>query len=148
MVPVTLRPARDTTRPCLLWSDPRFGWNRLALPPPVGRARASVVDEPGQRDTWQRAPLVLPRRRFRYGTEKGTRARRPARRGAAREPEYWNTGVRAPGSGRILCHDQCVLFARVERLRGAGLTNACHISGELQKVGNNPNMERPVAWRR
>jgi catechol 2,3-dioxygenase-like lactoylglutathione lyase family enzyme len=26
-------------------------------------------------------------------------------RGAAREPEYWNTGVRAPGSGRILRHD-------------------------------------------
>src|ERR1700682_5332185 len=70
MVPVALRPARDTTRPCLLWSDPRFGWNCPALPPPVGRARASVVDEPGQRDTWQRAPLVLPRRRFRYGNEK------------------------------------------------------------------------------
>src|SRR3989441_10476528 len=70
-----------------------------------GRARASDVDEPGQRDTWQRAPLVLPRRRFRDGTEKGTRARRPARRGAAGEPEYWNTGVLASGSGRILCHD-------------------------------------------
>src|SRR2546427_10133179 len=68
-------------------------------------ARASVVDEPGQRDTWQRAPLVLPRRRFRYGTEKGTRARRPARREAAREPEYSNKGVLAPGSGRILRHD-------------------------------------------
>ena len=60
---------------------------------------------PGQRDTWQRAPLVLPRRRFRYGTEKGTPARRPARRGAAREPEYSNKGVLAPGSGRILRHD-------------------------------------------
>src|SRR5207244_5123129 len=68
MVPVTLRPARDTTRPCPLWSDPRCGWNCSALPPPVGRARASVVDEPGHRDTWQRAPLDLPRRRFRYGT--------------------------------------------------------------------------------
>ena len=56
-------------------------------------------------DTWQRAPLVLPRRRFRYGTEKGARARRPARRGAAREPEYSNKGVLAPGSGRILRHD-------------------------------------------
>src|SRR5207253_3873903 len=74
MVPVALRPARDTTRPFLLWSDRRFGWNCLALPPPVGRARASDVDELGQRDTWQRAPLVLPRRRFRYGTEKGTHA--------------------------------------------------------------------------
>src|SRR6266481_4871348 len=105
MVPVALRPARDTTEPCLLWSNPRFGWNCLALPSPVGRARASVVDEPGPGDTWKRAPLVLPRRRFRYGTEKGTRARRPARRGAEHEPEYWNTGVRAPGSGRILRHD-------------------------------------------
>src|SRR6266446_9465810 len=99
MVPVTLWPARDTTTPFLLWSAPRFGWNCPALPPPVGRARASVVDEPGPRDTWQRAPLVLPRRRFRYGTEKGTRARCPTRRGAAREPEYSNTGVLAPGSG-------------------------------------------------
>src|SRR5436189_1816807 len=43
-------------------------------------AHESVVDQPGQRDTWQRAPLVLPRRRFRYVSEKGTRARRPARR--------------------------------------------------------------------
>src|SRR5467141_1580155 len=105
MVPVALRPARDTTGPCLLWSDPRFGWNCLALPPPVGRARASVVDEPGQRDTWQRAPLVLPRRRFRYGTEKGTRALGPARRVSTREPEYSNKGVLAPRSGRILRHD-------------------------------------------
>src|SRR5438309_10995521 len=102
MVPVALRPARDTTGPCRFWSDPRFGWNCPALPPPVGRARASVVDEPGQRDTRQRPPLILPRRRFRDGTEKGARARRPARRGAAREPEYWNTGVRAPGQGWIL----------------------------------------------
>src|SRR5207237_8164117 len=102
---VALRPARATTAPFLLWPDPRFGWNCPALPPPVGRARASDVDEPGQRDTWQRAPLVLPRRRFRYGTEKGTRARRPARRRAEREPEYSNKGVLAPGSGRILRHD-------------------------------------------
>src|SRR6266436_2557500 len=124
MVPVTLRPARDTTRPCLLWSAPRCGWNCPALPALVGRARASVVDEPGQRDAWQRAPLVLPRRRFRYGIEKGTRARGPSRRGAAGEPEHWNTGVRAPGSGRILRHDECVLFARAGGLRGAGLTIA------------------------
>src|SRR5437870_1784501 len=124
MVPVTLRPARDTTGPCRLWSDPRCGWNCPALSPPVGCARASVVDEPGQRDTWQRPPLVLPCRRFRYGTEEGPRARRPARRGAAREPGYWHTGVRAPGSGRILRHDQCVLFTLAEGPRGAGLTIA------------------------
>src|SRR6266404_1851232 len=97
MVPVALWPARDTTCPYLLWSDPRFGWNRPALPPSVGRARASDVDESGQRDTWQWAALVLPGRRFRYVTEKGARARRPARRRAEREPGYWNTGVRAPG---------------------------------------------------
>ena len=36
---------------------------------------------------------------------KRARARRPVRRGAAREPEYSNTGVLAPGSGRILRHD-------------------------------------------
>src|ERR1700681_2459081 len=113
MVPVTLRPARDTTRPYLLWSDPRFGWNCPALPPSVGHARASVVDEPGRGDTWKRAPLVLPRRRFRRGTEESTRSRRPARRGAPREPEYSNTGGLAPGSGRVLRHDQCALFARV-----------------------------------
>src|SRR3989442_14695591 len=105
MVPVTLRPARDTTGPCLLWSDPRCGWNCPALPPPVGRARASVVDERGRGDTWQRAPLVLPRRRLRYVTEKGARSRRPTGRGAAREPEYSDKGILAPGSGRILRHD-------------------------------------------
>src|SRR5260370_28877719 len=70
MVPVALRPARDTTGPFLLWSDPRFGWNCPPLPPPVGRARPSVVDEPRPGDTWQRAPLVLPRRRFRYVAER------------------------------------------------------------------------------
>src|SRR3989454_6236744 len=100
MVSVALRPARDTTGPCRFWSDPRFGWNCLALPPPVGRARASVVDEPGRGDTWQWAPFVLPRRRLRSLTEKGARPRRPTRRGAAREPEYSNKGVLAPGSGR------------------------------------------------
>src|SRR5947199_8090685 len=105
MVSVTLRPAIDWSGAFLLWSDSRFGWDCPALPPPVGRARASDVDEPGQRDTWQRAALVLPRRRFRYGTEEGTRARRPSRRGAEREPGYWNPGVRAPRQGRILRHD-------------------------------------------
>jgi beta-glucosidase len=54
-------------------------------------------DEPGRGVAWQRAPLVLPRRRFRYVAEKGARARRPARRGAAREPEYSNRGVLAAG---------------------------------------------------
>ena len=39
-------------------------------------------------------------------TDKGARSRRPIRRGAAREPEYSNKGVLAPGSGRILRHDQ------------------------------------------
>src|SRR5882724_2967841 len=105
MVPVALRPARDTTGPCRLWSDPRFGWDCLALPPPVGLARASVVDEPGPGDAWQRAALVLPRRRFRCVAEKGKLSRRPTRRGAAREPEYSNNGVLAPGCGRILRHD-------------------------------------------
>src|SRR5437016_6486938 len=42
---------------------------------------------------------------FDMALKKGTRARRPARRGAAREPEYSNKGVLAPGSGRILRHD-------------------------------------------
>ena len=65
-----------------LWSKTGFGWNCLALPPPVGRARASVVDEPGPGDAWQRAALVLPRRRFRCVAEKSTRPRRPTRRGA------------------------------------------------------------------
>jgi len=36
----------------------------------------------------------------------GAHSCRPARRGAAREPEYSNTGILAPGSGRILRHDQ------------------------------------------
>src|SRR5204863_9717698 len=105
MVPGALRPARDTTGPCRFWSDPRFGRNCLALPPPMGHARASIVDEPGRGDTWQRAPLVLPRRRLRYVTEKGARARRPTRRGTAREPEYSNERVHTTGSGRILRHD-------------------------------------------
>src|SRR6266446_1467761 len=134
MVPVTLRPAVDGSGTFVLWSDPRCGWNCPALPPPVGRARASDVDEPGQRDTRQRAPLVLPRRRFRYGTEKGTRARRPARRGAAHEPEHWNTGVRAPGSGRILRHDQCALFARATFRSSKVIENTKQIA--VQVFGN------------
>ena len=36
---------------------------------------------------------------------KRARARRPARRGAAHEPEYSNKGILAPGFGRILRHD-------------------------------------------
>ena len=56
--------------------------------------------------TWQRAPLVLPRRRLRDGPEEGTRSRRPVRRGAPREPEHSNKGVLTPGSGRILRDDQ------------------------------------------
>src|SRR5882757_9062605 len=111
MVPVALWPARDTTGPCLLWSDPGYGWNRLALPAPVGRARASLIDQPGRGVAWQRPPLVLPRRRFRLGTEEGRRSRRPVRRGAPREPEHTNKRVLNPGSGRIPYHDQCALCA-------------------------------------
>src|SRR5712691_1024349 len=105
MVPIALWPAGDASGSGPLWSDPGYGWNRLALPPPVGRARASLLDEPGRAVTWQRAPLVLPRRRFRRGTEEGTRSRRPVRRGAPREPEHSNKGVLTPGSRRILCRD-------------------------------------------
>src|SRR5438445_13535180 len=86
MVPLALRPARDASGPSRLWSNPGYGWNRLALPPPVGRARASLLDEPGRGVAWQRPPLVLPRRGFRYGTEKSTRSRRPVRRGAHVNP--------------------------------------------------------------
>src|SRR5207248_8501085 len=64
MVPIALRPARDASGPWLLWSDPGYGWNRIALPPSMGRARASLLDEPGGGVAWQRPPLVLPRRRF------------------------------------------------------------------------------------
>ena len=45
---------------------------------------------------------------------KRARARRPVRRGAPREPEHSNKGVLTPGSGRILCHDQCALCAPAE----------------------------------
>src|SRR5438132_2581896 len=38
MVPVAIRPARDGSGPCLLGSNRRYGWNCVALPPPVGRA--------------------------------------------------------------------------------------------------------------
>src|SRR5438132_9285001 len=105
MVPVALRPARDASGPSRLWSDPGYGWNHLALPPPVGRARASLLDEPGRGVAWQWPPLVLPRRRFRHGAEESTRSRRPVRRGAPRELEHSNTGILIPGSRRILCRD-------------------------------------------
>src|SRR5438094_3192335 len=98
LVPGALWPARDASGSWLLWSNPEYGWNRLALPPPVGRARASLLDEPGRGVAWQRPPLVLPRRRFRHDTEKSTRSRRPVRRGAPHEPEHSNTGVLTPGS--------------------------------------------------
>src|SRR3954471_17374183 len=58
----------------------------LALPPPVGRARASHLDEPGRGATGQRASLVLPRRGFRHVPEEGTRSRRPVRRRTPPEP--------------------------------------------------------------
>src|SRR5437764_13664602 len=109
MVPVALRPTRDASRPRRLWSNPGYGWNRLALPPPVGRARASLLDEPGRGVAWQRPPLVLPRRRFRHGTEESTRSRRPVRRGAPGEPEHSNKGVLTARSGRILRHHQRAL---------------------------------------
>src|SRR5437899_5332691 len=112
MVPLALRPARDASGPSRLWSNPGYGWNRFALPPPVGRARASLLDEPGRGVAWQRPSLVLPRRRFRHGTEESTRSGRPVRRGAPREPEHSNTGVLTPGSGRILRHDQCAFRDR------------------------------------
>ena len=50
--------------PWLLWANPRFRWNCLALPP-MRRPRASLIDEPRSRETRQRAPVVLPCRRFR-----------------------------------------------------------------------------------
>src|SRR5438034_1638478 len=124
MVPVALRPARDVPGPSRLWSDPGYGWNRLALPPPVGRSRASLLDEPGRGVAWQRPPLVLPRRRFRHGTEESTRSGRPVRRGAPREPEHSNTGVLTPGSGRILRHDQCALCAPAKGARKAAAYQA------------------------
>ena len=62
---------------------------------------------PDEAPPGQRASLVLPRRRFRHGPEEGTRSRRPVRRRTPREPEHSNNGVLTPGSGRILCHDQC-----------------------------------------
>ena len=65
-----------------------------------GAHAASLIDEPGRGVAWQRPPLVLPRRRFRRGTEEGTRSRRPVRRGTPREPEHTNKGVLTPGSGR------------------------------------------------
>src|SRR5205823_7695359 len=119
MVPVVLRPAPDAAGPRLFWSDPGYGWNRVALPPSVGRTRASLLDEPGRGVTWQRAPIVLPRRRFQYGTKESPRSRHPARRGAPREPEHSNKGVLTPGSGGILRHDQCALCAPAKRTQEA-----------------------------
>src|SRR5207248_3884500 len=81
----------------------------------VGRTRASLLDEPGRGVTWQRAPIVLPRRRFQYDTKESPRSRHPARRGAPREPEHSNKGVLTPGSGGILRHDQCALCAPAKR---------------------------------
>ena len=104
---------RDGAGPRPLRSDPGYGRNRPALPPRMGRARASILDEPGHGDAWQRTPVVLPRGRLRAGTEEGARARHPVRRGAAREPEHANKRVLTPGSGRVLRHDQCALCAGV-----------------------------------
>src|SRR5438094_2481514 len=119
VVPIAVRPAGDVPGPSRLWSASRLGWNRLALPPSVGGARASLLDEPGRGVAWQRPPVVLPSRRFRNGTEESTRSGRPVRRGAPREPEHSNTGVLTPGSGRILRHDQCALCAPAKGAREA-----------------------------
>ena len=102
----------------------------------MGRARASILDEPGRGVTWQWTPLVLPRRRLRDGPEEGTRSRRPVRRGAPREPEHANQGVLTPGSGRILRDDQCALCAPAKVIREAAAEQAL-----AAEEGARPNQE-------
>ena len=87
--------------------SPRRGRNGAALPSSVGRRGPSFLDKSRPGDTRQRTPLVLPCRRFRHGTEEGTRAGRAARRRSSQEPQHTDQGVLAARSGRILCHDQC-----------------------------------------
>src|SRR5437870_5040007 len=79
--------------------------------PSLMRPRRSV--------TRQWAPLVLPRRRFRSGTEEGTRARHAPRRRASREPKHSNQGVLTARSRRILRHDQRALCTPAKRTREA-----------------------------
>src|SRR5262249_36770054 len=112
VVPVALWPAADATGPRILWPDPRYGWDRPALPPPVGRARPSLPHERGRDASRQRASPVLPRRRFRRGPEESSRARRPVRGGAAQESEYADDGGLASRSGRVLRDAECALGMR------------------------------------
>src|SRR6266496_5640837 len=78
-----------------------------------------LLDQPGRGVTRQRAPLVLPRRRFRSGTEEGTRSRHEPRRRASREPKNSNQGVLTARSRRILRHDQRALCAPAKAARQA-----------------------------
>src|SRR5262245_28428188 len=64
VVPVATWPAGDGSCPRLLRANPRLGWNGIALSPPMGRPRASVVDKPRPRQAWKRPALVLPDRQL------------------------------------------------------------------------------------
>jgi len=87
-------PRHDPARTTLVRSSDSM--ELVLSAPPVGRARASVVDEPDNA-TPGKGSSCLPRRRFRYALEKARALGRPARRGANTN-RLLNTGVRAPGS--------------------------------------------------
>src|SRR5215471_2794597 len=96
MVPGAVRSESYPSCPRLLWANPRFRWDCLALPPQMGRPRASLIDEPGSRNTRQRPPVVLPCRRFRPGASKGTLSRQSARRGANSNTQTQEFSLRDP----------------------------------------------------
>jgi hypothetical protein len=136
LVPVVVRPAAEASGTHLLRPAARLGRNGVAVPPPVGCARASLLDESGPGLTRQRALVVLPRRRFRQGAAQGTHACRPTRRRSSREPQHSNAGVLTARSGRVLRHDQRALCARATKWRKATASQA-----PAADEGARPNQE-------
>ena len=93
MVSVALWPDGDAAGARLLGPDRRYGRDSVAVPSSMGRARASTIAEPRNRNTRKWASLVLSRGRLRCDPEQGARSRYAPRRRAERKPEHASNGI-------------------------------------------------------
>jgi hypothetical protein len=82
-------------------------------------------DEPRRSVTWQWAPLVLPRRRFRSGTEEGTRSRHAPGRRASVQPKQEPRSSHCEISTDTTSRSARSLRPSEEDPRGGDLTSGC-----------------------
>src|SRR5436190_191542 len=105
----------------------------------MGRPRASHLDEPGRGATWQRAPLVFPRRRFRHGAQESALSRHPRRNqiririfaAAVTVSDCVIRGLRVPGRYRLLLRLMAGWKAPRRPILGMVL------AGDVESVGRN-----------